>query len=80
MVKRIIGMGAIGLLFLYFITLILHISANHDQYMWDFRTHREAAKILASGADPNLCNTLKAARAWRWPGAVSLLKRFGARA
>jgi len=37
-------------------------------------------KLLESGADPNLCNTLKAARAWRWPGAVSLLKNFGARA
>lgn len=52
MAKRIIGMVAIGLLLLYFITLILHISANQDQYMWDFRTHREAAKIMASGADP----------------------------
>ena len=31
---------------------MLHISANHDKYMWDFRTHREAGKILATGADP----------------------------
>jgi hypothetical protein len=52
MTKRIIGMAVISLLLLYFITLILHISANHDTYMWDFRTHREAAGILASGADP----------------------------
>lgn len=52
MARRIIGMLAISLLLLYFITLILHISANQDKYLWDFRTHREAGRILASGADP----------------------------
>jgi len=52
MAKKIIGPVFIILLFLYFITLVLHISANIDVYQWDFRTHREAGKIFASGTDP----------------------------
>jgi hypothetical protein len=47
-------LGIVGLIFLlvYFITLVLHISANFDQYQWDFRTHRKAGEIFASGLDP----------------------------
>ena len=40
------------LLLAYFITLILHISAQSDQYQWDFRTHRKAAEIFSDGSDP----------------------------
>ncbi|MGD9085406.1 MAG: glycosyltransferase family 87 protein [Desulfobacterales bacterium] len=40
------------LLLAYFITLVLHISAQSDQYQWDFRTHRKAAEIFADGSDP----------------------------
>jgi hypothetical protein len=40
------------LLLAYFITLILHISAQSDQYQWDFRTHRKAAEIFVDGSDP----------------------------
>lgn len=36
----------------YFITLILHISANYTQYQWDFRTHRAAGALFVSGQDP----------------------------
>ncbi len=52
MAKRIVGIGVTVLLVGYFITLVLHVSAHHDQYLWDFRTHREAGKILASGSNP----------------------------
>jgi hypothetical protein len=41
-----------GLLLLYFISLLLHISANFGQYQWDFRTHRQAGEIFISGGDP----------------------------
>jgi hypothetical protein len=46
--------GIVGLVFLlgYFVTLVLHISANFDQYQWDFRTHRMAGEIFAAGSDP----------------------------
>lgn len=40
------------LLLAYFITLVLHISAESDQYQWDFRTHRKAAEIFVAGSDP----------------------------
>ena len=52
MPKKIAGIAIIILLLAYFITLILHVSAHEDQYLWDFRTHREAGKILASGSNP----------------------------
>jgi hypothetical protein len=44
----------VGLIFLlgYFLTLVLHISANFDQYQWDFRTHRKAGEIFAADSDP----------------------------
>ena len=59
MIKRIIGIAAAILLLAYFITLILHVSAHDDQYLWDFRTHREAGKILAAGSNPvTLCSNL----------------------
>ncbi len=35
--------------------------------------------LLAAGADPNALSVLADARAWRWPGAATLLKRQGAR-
>jgi hypothetical protein len=50
--KKVAGAAAVVLLLVYCVTLILHISAHEDQYLWDFRTHREAGKILASGANP----------------------------
>ena len=46
------------LLLVYFITLILHVSAHEDQYLWDFRSHRESGKILASGSNPYDADTL----------------------
>ena len=52
MFNNIVRIGIPVLLLAYFITLILHVSAHSDQYLWDFRTHREAGKILASGANP----------------------------
>jgi len=52
MVRKIFGPVIIGLLLLYLLTLVLHISANHDKYLWDFQTHREAGKIFASGSNP----------------------------
>lgn len=50
--KKVAGAAAVVLLLAYCVTLILHISAHEDQYLWDFRTHREAGKILASGSNP----------------------------
>jgi len=58
MLKKIIGIAVTILLLAYFITLILHISAHDDQYLWDFRTHREAGKILAAGSNPYDADTL----------------------
>ena len=52
MAQKIAGIVVIILLLAYGLTLMLHISAHHDQYLWDFRTHREAGKILASGSNP----------------------------
>lgn len=46
------------LLLLYFISLLLHISANFEQYQWDFRTHRKAGEIFISGGDPYDADTL----------------------
>jgi len=34
--------------------------------------------LLSSGVDPNKCDILSPAGAWRWPGAVAMLKRYGA--
>ncbi len=50
--KKIFGIAGPLLLMLYFITLVLHISSHDDQYQWDFRTHRIAGEIFASGSDP----------------------------
>ncbi|UCD77550.1 MAG: DUF2029 domain-containing protein [Desulfobacterales bacterium] len=47
-----------GLLLLYFISLLFHISANFEQYQWDFRTHRQAGEIFISGGDPYDADTL----------------------
>ena len=58
MTKQIVGIVVIILLLAYSTTLILHISAHDDQYLWDFRTHREAGKILASGLNPYDADTL----------------------
>ena len=52
MTKKIFGVIGLILLLAYFITLLLHISANVDHYQWDFRTHRKAGEIFASGQDP----------------------------
>jgi len=49
---------ATGLLLLYLISLLLHISANFEQYQWDFRTHRQAGEIFISGGDPYDAGTL----------------------
>ena len=58
MAQKIIGIAVTILLLAYFITLILHISAHDDQYLWDFRTHREAGKVLAAGENPYDADTL----------------------
>lgn len=58
MYRKIIGIAVTILLLAYFITLILHVSAHDDQYLWDFRTHREAGKIMASGSNPYDANIL----------------------
>ena len=58
MYRKIIGIAATILLLAYFITLILHVSAHDDQYLWDFRTHREAGKIMVSGSNPYDANIL----------------------
>jgi hypothetical protein len=50
--KKIFGIAGPLLLLVYFITLVLHISAHYDQYQWDFRTHRKAGEIFVSGSDP----------------------------
>jgi len=47
-------------LLLYFISLLLHISANFEQYQWDFRTHRQAGEIFISGGNPYDAGTLSA--------------------
>lgn len=52
MVRKIFGPVIIVLLLLYLLTLVLHISANHEQYLWDFQTHREAGKFFGSGTNP----------------------------
>ncbi len=52
MAKKIGGIAVVVVLMAYSVTLILHISANSDQYLWDFRTHRQAGQILASGSNP----------------------------
>ena len=58
MAKKIFGVLGLILLLAYFITLVLHISANVDHYQWDFRTHRKAGEIFASGLDPYDSDTL----------------------
>ena len=50
--KKIFGIVGLGFLLVYFLSLVLHISANFDQYQWDFRTHRKAGEIFASDLDP----------------------------
>ena len=52
MTKKIFGVIGLFLLLAYFITLVLHISANFEHYQWDFRTHRKAGEIFVSGQDP----------------------------
>ncbi len=58
MLKKIIEIAVTIVLLAYFVTLILHVSSHDDQYLWDFRTHREAGKILASGSNPYDADTL----------------------
>jgi hypothetical protein len=50
--SRLFGWVVAGLLLLYYLTLVLHISANYEQYQWDFRTHRQAGLIFAAGENP----------------------------
>ena len=56
--KKFFGIAGPLLLLIYFITLVLHIATHDDQYQWDFRTHRKAAEIFASGSDPYDPNVL----------------------
>jgi hypothetical protein len=58
MAKKIVGIVITILLVGYFITLVLHVSAHHDQYLWDFRSHRASGKIMASGLNPYDTDTL----------------------
>ena len=50
--SKLFGWAVAGLLLLYYLTLILHISANYERYQWDFRTHRQAGLIFAAGKNP----------------------------
>ena len=52
MAKKFAQIAGPVILLAYFITLVLHISAQSDQYQWDFRTHRKAAEIFVAGSDP----------------------------
>jgi len=52
MVRKIAGPFFTVVLLAYFLTLVLHISGNLNSYQWDFRTHRQAGQIYASGANP----------------------------
>jgi hypothetical protein len=52
MAGRILRIVGPLLLLAYFITLVLHISAQSEHYQWDFRTHRKAAEIFAAGSNP----------------------------
>jgi len=52
MIQKIAGIAVTILLLVYFITLVLHVSAHDDQYLWDFRSHLGSGKILASGLNP----------------------------
>ena len=52
MTRKVLGLVIVALLLFYFLTLVLHISANYHDYQWDFRTHRAAGKIFSSGANP----------------------------
>jgi hypothetical protein len=52
MAKKVIAGMITVLLVLYFVTLVLHISARYTDYQWDFRTHRKAGEIFASGKNP----------------------------
>ncbi|MCP4627535.1 MAG: DUF2029 domain-containing protein [bacterium] len=58
MAKKIVGIVITILLVGYFITLVLHVSAHYDQYLWDFRSHRASGKIMASGLNPYDTDTL----------------------
>jgi len=58
MIQKIVGIAVTILLLVYFFTLILHVSAHDDQYLWDFRSHRGSGKILASGSNPYDADTL----------------------
>jgi hypothetical protein len=50
--KKVFAVVGLVLLLAYFITLVLHISANFDEYQWDFRTHRKAGELFAANLDP----------------------------
>jgi hypothetical protein len=58
MTKNTVGIVVIILLLAYFFTLILHVSTHDDQYLWDFRSHREAGKMFAAGLNPYDADTL----------------------
>ena len=58
MAKKIVGIVITILLVGYYITLVLHVSAHHDQYLWDFRSHRASGEIMASGLNPYDTDTL----------------------
>jgi hypothetical protein len=51
-IRKLAGPFLTVVLLAYFLTLVLHISANLNSYQWDFRTHRQAGEIFASGANP----------------------------
>lgn len=60
MAKKVIGGLITVLLALYFVTLVLHISARYTDYQWDFRTHRKAGEMFAAGKNPYDPNVLLA--------------------
>jgi hypothetical protein len=68
------------LLGLYFVTLIMHISANYTHYQWDFRTHRKAGEIFASGKNPYDADILMSQKGgdflYTYPPVTLFLYRF----
>jgi hypothetical protein len=52
MLKKMWTLGLPLVLLFYLFTLIMHMSAHHEKYQWDFRTHRMAGQIWAKGENP----------------------------
>lgn len=71
-------------------TALYHAACHGTDYGYNDRYTRPKSRksdkaepvimeLLESGADPGLPGTLVAAEKWRWRGAVSLLRKYGAK-